>query len=63
MIGHKSPRVESGLRLLEQIPKPIGEALSIGVILEYRPPLASTNDNVLHRSGGIYSGLARILNP
>ena len=59
MIGHKSPRIASRFRLLEQIPKPIDEVVSVGVILENRPPLDSTNDNVLQCSGGIYSGLAR----
>jgi len=59
MIGHKSPRVASRFRLLEQIPKPIDEVVSVGVILENRSPLDSTNDNVLQCSGGIYSGLAR----
>ncbi len=34
-------------------------SVSVGVILENRPPLDSTNDNVLQCSGGIYSGLAR----
>ncbi len=37
----------------------IDEAVSVGVILENRPPLDSTNDNVLQCSGGIYAGLAR----
>jgi hypothetical protein len=59
MVGHKSPRLSSRLRLLEQIPMPIDEIVSLGVILENRPPLVSTNDNVLQCSGGIYSGLAR----
>ncbi len=59
MIGHKSPRIASRFRLLEQIPKPIDEVVSVGVILENRLPLDSTNDNVLQCSGGIYSGLAR----
>jgi hypothetical protein len=44
---------------LEQIPKPIDEVVSVGVILENHPALDSTNDNVLQCSGGIYSGLAR----
>jgi hypothetical protein len=59
VIGHKSPRIASLFRLLEQIPKPIDEVVSVGVILENSPPLDSTNDNVLQCSGGIYSGLAR----
>jgi hypothetical protein len=59
MMGHKSPRLASRFRLLEQIPQPIDEVVSVGVILENRPPLDSTNDNVLQCSGGIYSGLAR----
>ncbi len=59
MIGHKSPRKASRLRLLEQIPKPIDEVVSVAVILENRPALDSTNDNVLQCSGSIYSGLAR----
>jgi hypothetical protein len=44
---------------LEQIPQPIDEVVSVGVNLENRPPLDSTNDNVLQFSGGIYSGLTR----
>jgi hypothetical protein len=44
---------------LEQIPQPLDEVVSVGVNLENRPPLDSTNDNVLQCSGGIYSGLAR----
>ncbi len=59
MIGHKSPRLANRFRLWEQIPKPIDEVVSVGVIFENRPPLDSTNDNVLQCSGGIYSGLAR----
>ena len=59
MIGHKSPRIASRFRFLEQIPKPIDEVVSIGVIRKNRPALDSTNDNVLQCSGGIYSGLAR----
>ncbi len=59
MIGHKSPRIASRFRLLEQIPKPIDEVVAVGVILENRLPLDSTNDNVPQCSGGIYSGLAR----
>ncbi len=60
MMGHKSPRIANRFRLLEQIPKPIDEVVSVGVILENRPPLDSTNDdNVLQCSRGIYSGLAR----
>ncbi len=59
MIGHKSPRLASRFRLWVQIPKPIDEVVSVGVILEDRPPLDSTNDNVLQCSGGIYAGLAR----
>jgi hypothetical protein len=61
MTGHKSPRIASRFRfrLLEQIPKPIDEVVSVGFILENRPPIDSTNDNVLQRSGCIYSGLAR----
>jgi len=51
MIGHKSPRIASLCRLLEQIPKPIDEVVSVGVILENRPALDSTNDNVLQCSG------------
>ncbi len=58
-MGHKSPRLASRFRLLEQIPKPIDEAVSVGVILENRPPLDSTNDNGRQCSGGIYFGLAR----
>jgi len=59
MIGHKSPRIASRFRFLNQITQPIDEIVSVGVILENRPPLNSTNDNVLQCSGGIYSGLAR----
>jgi hypothetical protein len=59
MMGHKSPRLASRLRLLEQIPKSIDEVVLVGVILENRPPLDSTNDNVLQCSRGIGSGLAR----
>jgi hypothetical protein len=44
---------------LNQITQPIDEVVSVGVILENRPALDSTNDNVLQCSGGIYSGLAR----
>ena len=33
-MGHKSPRLASRFRLLEQIPKPIDEVVSIGVILK-----------------------------
>jgi hypothetical protein len=51
MIGHDSPCIASRFRLLEQIPKPIDEVFSVGVILENRPPLDSTNDNVLQCSG------------
>ena len=61
-MGHKSPRIPriaSRFRLLEQIPQPIDEVVSVGVILKNRPPLDSTNDNVLQCSGGIYFGLAR----
>ncbi len=58
-MGHKSPRIASRLRLLEQIPKPIDEVVSVGAIRKNRPPLDSTNDNVLQCLGGIYSGLAR----
>ncbi len=58
-MGHKSPRIASRFRLLEQIPKPIDEVVSAGVILENRLSLDSTNDNVLQCFGGIYSGLAR----
>ncbi len=50
-MGHKIPRIASRFRLLEQIPKPIDEVVSVGVILENRPPLDSTNDNVLQCSG------------
>jgi hypothetical protein len=50
-MGHKSLRIASRFRLLEQIPKPIDEVVSVGVILENRPPLDSTNDNVLQCSG------------
>jgi hypothetical protein len=59
MIGHKSPRIASRFRLFNQIPKPIHEVLSVGVIFENHLPLDSTNDNVLQCTGGIYSGLAR----
>ncbi len=59
MMGHKSPRLASRFRLLVQIPKPIDEVVSAGVILENRLPLDSTNDNVRQCSGGIYSGLAQ----
>ena len=59
MIGHKSPRIAGRFRPWEQIPKPIDEVDSVGVILENRLALDSTNDNVLQCSGGIYSGLAR----
>ncbi len=51
MMGHKSPRLASRFRLWEQLPKPIDEVVSVGVILENRPPLDSTNDNVLQCSG------------
>ena len=50
-MGHKSPRLASRLRLLEQIPKPIDEVVPVGVILVNRLPLDSTNDNVLQCSG------------
>jgi hypothetical protein len=46
-MGHKSPRLASRLRLLEQIPKPIDEVAAVGVIFENRPALDYTNDNVL----------------
>jgi hypothetical protein len=59
MIDHKSPRIASRFRFLGQFPKPIDEVVSVGVIFENRPPLDSTNDNVLQCSGGIYSGLAQ----
>jgi hypothetical protein len=59
LIGHNSLRIASRFRLLEQIPQPIDEVVSVGVIFENRPPLDFTNDNVLQCSGGIYSGLAR----
>jgi hypothetical protein len=59
MIDHKSPRIASRFRFLEQFPKPIDEVVSVGVIFEKRPPHDSTNDNVLQCSGGIYSGLAQ----
>jgi hypothetical protein len=58
MVGHKSPCIARRLRLFYQIPKPIDEVLSVGVISEYCFPLDSSNDNVLQCSGGIYSGLA-----
>jgi hypothetical protein len=58
MMGHKSPRLASRLRLLEQIPQPIDEVVPVGVILENRPALDSPNDNVLQFTGGIYFGLA-----
>ena len=51
-MGYKSPRLASRLRLLEQIPQPIDEVVPVGVILENRPPLDSTNDNVLQCSRG-----------
>jgi hypothetical protein len=41
------------------LPKPIDEVISVGVILENRPALDSTNDNVLQCSRCINSGLAR----
>jgi len=47
VIGHKSPRIASRFNLLEQIAKPIDEVVAVGVILENRPWLKSTNDNVL----------------
>jgi len=59
MRGHKSPRIASRLRLLEQIPQPTDEVVSVNVISEKGLPLDSTNDNVLQCSGGIYSGLAQ----
>ena len=59
MIGHKSPRIAGRFRFWEQISKPIDEVVSVGVILENRLALDSTNDNVLQCSVGIYSGLAR----
>jgi hypothetical protein len=59
LIGHKSPRIESRFRFLEKIPEPIFEVVPAGVILENRPALDSTIDNVLQCAGGIYSGLAR----
>ena len=58
-MGHKSPRIASRFRFLNQITQPIDEIVSVGVILENRHQLNSTNDNVLQCSGGIYSGLAR----
>jgi len=39
VIGHKSPRIASCFRLWEQIPQPIDEVVSVGVIVENRPPL------------------------
>jgi hypothetical protein len=59
MIGHKSSGIARRLRLLKQIPKPIDEVISVGVILDNRPALDSTNDNVLQCSRCINSGLAR----
>jgi hypothetical protein len=59
VIGHKSPNIASRLCLLEPIPKPIGEVLSVGVIFENHLPIDSTNNNVLQYSGSIYSGQAR----
>ncbi|MBW2707444.1 MAG: hypothetical protein JRD84_14185 [Deltaproteobacteria bacterium] len=47
------------MRLLEQIPQPTDEVVSVNVISEKGLPLDSTNDNVLQCSGGIYSGLAQ----
>ena len=47
MIGHKSPRIASRFSFLEQISKPIDEVVSVGVIVENRPALDSTNDDVL----------------
>jgi hypothetical protein len=59
MIGHKSPGIARRFRLFKQIAKPINEVISVGVILENRPALDSTNDNVLQCSGCVNSGLAR----
>ena len=59
VIFHNSPCIASRFRLFEQISKPIDEVVSVGVSLENRPPLDSTDDDVLQCSGGIYSGLAR----
>jgi hypothetical protein len=59
VIGHKSPRIASRFRLLEQISKPIDEILSVGVIFGNHLPLDSTNENVLQCSGGINSCLTR----
>ena len=50
------PPLAGRFRFLNQIAKPIDEVVSVGVILENRPPLDSTNDNMLQCSGGIYSG-------
>jgi hypothetical protein len=62
MIGQKSPRIASRLRLLEQISKLIDEVVSVGVIFENRPPLDSTNDNVLQCSGASIPAWRGMLN-
>jgi hypothetical protein len=41
MIGHKSRRIASRFRLFGQIPKPIDEVVSVGVIFENYPPFDS----------------------
>jgi hypothetical protein len=62
MIGHKSPRIASRFRLLEQIPKSIDEVVSVGVILGNRPSVDSTNDNVLQCSGASIPAWRGMLN-
>jgi hypothetical protein len=59
MIGNQSPSETLGIRIGDNPGKPIKKVVPVVVIEKDLPALDSPQNDVVQRTGGIYSGFSR----